>query len=221
MTNTDSFISEVSEEVRKDRLFALFRRYGWIGIVLVFLIVGAAVFNEWRNSQIRSTAENFGDEFLSAVSESDLDNKLQNLMDLNSQGEQRILVGLAKAGSMIDAGDKEGALIELSAIANDETNPIHYRHLAELKSIWIESADLSLNEISNRLAPLEQLGAPYRLLASETMAHALVASNQFSEAVDKLNLILQEVAVPGDLRNRVQQLLNTLEMYDESSAPSN
>lgn len=221
MTNTDSFISEVSEEVRKDRLFALFRRYGWIGIVLVFLIVGAAVFNEWRNSQIRTTAENFGDGFLSAVSESDFDNKLQTLTELNSEGEQRILVSLAKAATMVEAGDEESALIELSAIANDETNPIHYRQLAELKSIWIESSDLSLDEMSNRLAPLEQLGSPYRLLASETMAHALVASNQFSEAVDKLNLILQEVAVPGDLRNRAQQLLNTLEMYDESSATSN
>lgn len=221
MTNTDSFISEVSEEVRKDRLFALFRRYGWIGIVLVFLIVGAAVFNEWRNSQIRSMAENFGDEFLTAVSERDFDNKLQTLTELNSEGEQRILVGLAKAGTMVETGDEEGALIELSAIANDETNPIHYRQLAELKSIWIESSDLSLDEMSNRLAPLEQPGSPYRLLASETMAHALVASNQFSEAVDKLNLILQEVAVPGDLRNRAQQLLNTLEMYDESSATSN
>ena len=42
MSNPDSFIEEVTEEVRRDRLFALFRKYGWIGVVLVLAIVGGA-----------------------------------------------------------------------------------------------------------------------------------------------------------------------------------
>ena len=29
MSDTDSFIDEVTEEVRRDALFAQFRRYGW------------------------------------------------------------------------------------------------------------------------------------------------------------------------------------------------
>ena len=43
MSNPDSFIDEVTEEVRRDRLFAIFRKYGWIGAVLVALIVGGVV----------------------------------------------------------------------------------------------------------------------------------------------------------------------------------
>ena len=42
MSNPDSFIDEVTEEVRRDRLFALFRKYGWIGLVVVLGIVGGA-----------------------------------------------------------------------------------------------------------------------------------------------------------------------------------
>ena len=30
MHDSDSFISEVSEEVRRDRLYAALRRYGWL-----------------------------------------------------------------------------------------------------------------------------------------------------------------------------------------------
>ena len=33
MSNPDSFIDEVTEEVRRDRLFAVFRKYGWIGVL--------------------------------------------------------------------------------------------------------------------------------------------------------------------------------------------
>ena len=40
MSETDSFIDEVNEEVRRDRLYAALRRYGWIAIVAVLAIVG-------------------------------------------------------------------------------------------------------------------------------------------------------------------------------------
>ena len=35
MSGTDSFIEEVSEEVRRDKLFAKMRKYGWIAVLLV------------------------------------------------------------------------------------------------------------------------------------------------------------------------------------------
>ena len=41
MSNPESFIEEVTEEVRRDRLFAAFRKYGWIGVLLVLLTVAA------------------------------------------------------------------------------------------------------------------------------------------------------------------------------------
>ena len=35
MSETDSFIDEVNEEVRRDRLYGALRRYGWIAILAV------------------------------------------------------------------------------------------------------------------------------------------------------------------------------------------
>ena len=51
MSESESFINEVTEEVRRDRLFRLARRYGWIAVVAVLVIVGAAAVNEWRKAQ--------------------------------------------------------------------------------------------------------------------------------------------------------------------------
>ena len=51
MSDTDSFIDEVNEEVRRDRMFNLFRRDGWIAVAAVLLLVGGAAWNEWRASQ--------------------------------------------------------------------------------------------------------------------------------------------------------------------------
>ena len=38
MSDTDSFIDEVTEEVKRDRLFAMMKRYGWIAVVIVLLL---------------------------------------------------------------------------------------------------------------------------------------------------------------------------------------
>ena len=67
MSNPDSFIDEVTEEVRRDRLFAIFRKYGWIGAVLVALIVGGAAWNEWQKSRETARAQAFGDAMLDAM----------------------------------------------------------------------------------------------------------------------------------------------------------
>ena len=40
MSDTDSFIDEVTEEVKRDRLFATMRKYGWIAVLIVLLLVG-------------------------------------------------------------------------------------------------------------------------------------------------------------------------------------
>ena len=40
VSDTDSFIDEVSEEIRREKLFKTFRKYGWIGVALVVIVVG-------------------------------------------------------------------------------------------------------------------------------------------------------------------------------------
>ncbi|KKK62940.1 hypothetical protein LCGC14_2999320, partial [marine sediment metagenome] len=67
MSNTDSFIDEVTEEVRRERLFGFLRRYGWIAVLAVVLIVGGAAYNEWRNASERAEAQAFGDALLAAL----------------------------------------------------------------------------------------------------------------------------------------------------------
>jgi len=40
VSDTDSFIEEVSEEVRRDRLFKIFKKYAWVAVLVVVLLVG-------------------------------------------------------------------------------------------------------------------------------------------------------------------------------------
>ena len=68
LSENDSFIDEVTEEVRRDRLFALFRKYGWIGVVAIVLIVGTAAWNEWSKARAEARSQAFGDAIGTALS---------------------------------------------------------------------------------------------------------------------------------------------------------
>ena len=56
VSDTDSFIEEVSEEVRRDRLYGFFRKYAWVGILVVVTIVGGTAFLEFQKAKAKTKA---------------------------------------------------------------------------------------------------------------------------------------------------------------------
>ena len=71
MSDTDSFIDEVNEEVRRDRFYFMLKRYGWIAVLAVILLVGGAAWNEYQKAQARAEAETLGDAMFAALSAED------------------------------------------------------------------------------------------------------------------------------------------------------
>ena len=53
VSDTDSFLQEVSEELRRDRLYRNIRKYGWLAILLVVLVVGGATYREYLKSKAK------------------------------------------------------------------------------------------------------------------------------------------------------------------------
>ena len=77
MSNPDSFIDEVTEEVRRDRLFRLFRKYGWIGVVIILGLVIGTAWTEWSKSRAEARAEAFGDAVIDALDHGTPDERAQ------------------------------------------------------------------------------------------------------------------------------------------------
>ena len=106
MSNPDSFIEEVTEEVRRDRLFNLFRKYGWIGAVVVVGIVGGAAWNEWSKSQAAARAQGFGDALVDALDHGTPEERRAALSAVPTDGQQAAILnrpGLAFFSVRVDA----------------------------------------------------------------------------------------------------------------------
>lgn len=209
MSNPDNFIEEVTEEVRRDRLFSLFRRYGWIGILCVVLLVGGAAYKEWRKATDTAAAQALGDQMMAAL---DADDPSARIDALNAvqPGGAGALVALLAAGEEAAAGQDEAAIARLGALAADTQVPPAYRQLATIKLVLIEGKTRPAAERRDTLAPLAEPGAPFRPVALELLALIDVEEGNTDAAIAQLREILELPEATAGLRQRATQLIVAL-----------
>jgi hypothetical protein len=211
MSDTDSFIDEVTEEVRRDRLYGMMRRYGWIAVLAVVLIVGGAAFSEYRKAQDRARAEALGDAMLAALEADDSGTRaaaLQNLAvdDAPAGAVVRFLTAAANA----DAGDMEGAVAALDAVATDGDVPEIYRQIATFKAMTLRGDSAPVEERRQAFEALAQPGGPLRLLAAEQLALIEIEDGNPDAAIARYQEILTDAQVSTDLQQRALQVIVAL-----------
>lgn len=209
VSNTDSFIEEVNEEVQRDRMYHYMRRYGWIAALAVVALVGGAAYNEYRKASIRSAAENLGDATMAALSADSSDAQVQALGSIKASGPSGEVIALLQSAAAA-SDDKPAAIAALRAIRDNAGAEDLYKDLARLKLVMLQGADASA---SDRIAVLDALavpGQPFRLLALEQKAVILVETGDTVGALEILQDLLSEQSVSGDLRQRATQLIVAL-----------
>lgn len=208
MSNPDSFINEVTEEVRRDKLFGYFRRYGWIAIVGVLLIVGGAAFREYRLAATQAESRAFGDAVLDALDRDDPAARSAALAAVAASGQRRALLGLLQ--STDPETDKAATLAALASVADDATLPASYRDLAVLRRVLVAGADLPAADREALLDPIAAPGRPYRTLALEQLALLSVETGDISAAVTALEALRQDQEASPGLRRRAEQMIVAL-----------
>ena len=206
MASHDSFVDEVTDAVRRDRLFAGFRKYGWIGVLLVVLIVGGAAFNEWQKAKASARAEGFGDAALAALEKTGVD-RAAALAAIPADGDQKALRGLLMA---TDPTDKPGTLAALDALVADATLPQVYRDLAVLRRVAVAGKDQSVTDRRSALQSIAIPGRPFRVLAEEQLAYLSIEDGQPDDALKGLIALVQDQEAPAGLRQRASVVITAL-----------
>lgn len=205
MSQTDSFIDEVNEEVRKDRLFRLARRYGWIVGLVVVLVVGGAAANEWRKAQSRARSQALGDAMYQALGRDTALSRGSALADLGGADIPGALARLLAAAELASAdASRAGELLEEVAALPDI--PSIYRDLAVLKLTMIPDYTLRSDQKLDRLQPLVAPGAPFRMTALEQIALIHAERRETDAALAILTQIGQDAEASPAQRQRVAQL---------------
>jgi hypothetical protein len=210
MSQNESFIDEVTEEVRRDRLFAFFRRWAWLAILIVLVIVGLAAWNEWRKARAIAAAQALGDGIVAALAQPDPDSRAAALGLIEAEGDARAIVDMLAAAATAGTPNDSAATVALGAEASRTDGAARWTDLAALKLILLEAASLSPEERISRLEPLTTGVSPYRLLAQEQIAYAQAELGKTDEALAILTDIVADGRATEGLRLRASQMIVAL-----------
>lgn len=208
MSNPESFIDEVTEEVRRDRLFAAFSKYGWIGVLLVLGVVGGTAWSEWSKSREYARAQAFGDALMDALDLGSPEDRRAALSAIPAQGGQVAVLRLIEASDPQE--NRAESLAALSALSADAGQPQIYRDLATLRRVILAGAELPAAERRAALEGIAAPGRPFRTLALEQLAYLDIEEGQTDRALARLRGLVQDQEAPAGLRGRVGQMISVL-----------
>ncbi len=208
MSDTDSFIDEVTDEVRRDALYRYIRRYGWVAVTAVVVLVGGAAYNEYSKAQSQAAAQAAGDGILTAMAQDDATMRAQALAAVSAEGSAVAVTGLLTAGAQLDASDVAGALITLQGLAVNADVPEIYRDLAAFKAAMLPNADAAARK--SALEALAAPGLPFALLAREQLGLIEVDAGEVEAAIETMRAISEDAGATRGLRERAQTLIVAL-----------
>lgn len=210
MSDSESFIDEVTEELRRDRLFSLMRRYGWIPLVIILALVGGAAWFEWQRSSSRAEAEARGDAVLAALEAEEGEARLSALEGLEADGEFAAVLDLLKAAEAQSADDPKGAAETLLGVANDASLPQPWRDLAGLKAVMLGAEAVEPDTRKELLDRIAASASPMARMAREQQVYLLIETGDREAALAAAQALVEEDGLSRGLQERLLQVIVAL-----------
>ncbi|TNH38286.1 tetratricopeptide repeat protein [Paracoccus haeundaensis] len=201
---SDTFIDEVTEELRRDRLYRAMRRYGWIVVLVIVAVVGFTAWREYSAAQDRAAAQAWGDAILAAEAENDPAAVLA--VDPRGSAGRQALTGLLAAGAQTDPDARAQAL---QGVADAQPDSV-LGELAQLKLVMAQGAQMDAAERDAILTRLSRAGAPFELLALEQKAVALIGAGRPEDAITLIRQIQDKDGLTEALRRRLSEMMIAL-----------
>jgi hypothetical protein len=220
---TDIF-TEIEEDMRRDRVASLWRRYGKLVIAAAFLLViGTALYVFWQNYRQRQD-EAAGNRYSQAVAlmhggaDAKAFDAFKALSATTSQEGYGLLARIqvaamqaqGTAGTATPATRKAG-LDALDAIAKDSDVRQDYRDIARLQWGLYGVDSLPKASIVEALQPLTIAPNPWRFTATELSALSDLRSGDKRTALTLYKSLADDLDAPQSVRARAAEIVTDLQ----------
>jgi hypothetical protein len=221
----ETFLREVDENLRRDQLRGMARRYGGWGIAAVILLlvaVGGWLF--WQDKQQRDAA---ADSEILAQIYSDIGagktaTVPQRLDALARDGEGAVRASalFTRAALAIEQNDRKLATAKYHEIAADDDLSAPYRDLALIRATSLEFDAIKPELVIARMEPMAKPGNPWFGSAGELTAMAMIKQGKKTEAGRLFAAIAADRQAPDTIRARAVQIAGTLGVDASASLPT-
>jgi hypothetical protein len=213
-TPNESFLKEVDENLRRDQMRDLAKRYGkWLIAAVVLFLVAIGGWLYWQDRQQQKAAEQ--SEELSAIFTDIGGGRLPNakarlqVLEGSANGIVQASALLTSAAIALEENDRPTALAKYKALSTGDV-PEVYQQLGLVRATTLEFDAIKPEEVIARMQPLAKAGEPWFGTAGELMGMAYLNQGQRQPAARMFAQIAADSSVPETLRSRATQISGTL-----------
>lgn len=213
--NDDTFIREVNEELRSERLQTVWKRFRPLIIAVAVLIVvgvaGAGIFEWWQARESSAS----GDRFLTAINNANdkkTDEAIKELEALTRDGfgSYPVLARMRLAALKAENGDAKAAIADFLAIGQDGGVPKAMRNVSKIRAAWLMVDQSSYDEVAAQIEELAAATSPVRHSARETLGLAAYKAENYGKAREWMQQIVDDNDAPAGARTRARMILSLI-----------
>jgi hypothetical protein len=212
--DTDSFVQEVDESLRQDRMLNVAKKYGpWLIGAFVVVLIGVAAWIGWKEYSLNQSRAH-SEEFSAAqrlAAEGNLDGAKAEFERLTGEGPQiyRVMSRLEYAAILQTQGDLEAALAEFDRAAEDANDPT-MRDSARLRAAYIVAETQDFAALQTRLQPLVESDSRLSYLARELLGIEAWEAGNLDLARETLQNLTLAFDAPEAVQQRAQVALSVI-----------
>jgi hypothetical protein len=211
----DTFVKEVDENLRRDRVRDFFKDNGSYLIAGLILFLAACGGIIWYQQHREKRAEEHVEQLAQLYKDIGTGNTSkvpQQLDDLSNSSSKavRATALFTRAALAIQQSDRKLAISTYKKIRDDGSLPDSYRDAALIRETALEFDDLKPAQVIAQLQPLAKPGNPWFGSAGEMTALALIKAGKNKEAGQLFATLAKDKSVPEDIRNRSIQISGSL-----------
>jgi hypothetical protein len=221
---SDGFIREVDEELQRDRISNLWKRFGPLVIslaLLVIMLTGAKVaWDAWQRHNLEQQGAAFAmaEGLLAAEDRAGAIERFSVLAE-SQDANAAALSRFREADARFLFDDKSAALSLLDGIAGaGDVDPI-FRDFALITAAQhrLDGGDVpaALDSLEGRAEP----GSAMHYSERETFALGKLEGGALLEAAELLSQLQADTTTPDDMRRRAGELLDAIGMDNDASEP--
>ena len=223
-TPDETFLREVDENLRRDRMQNFFKAYGkWVALAVVLFLGAVGGWMYWQEQRKQQAAEQseqlhsiFTD--ISARRRQTVPQRLDRLETSHSDAVRASAI-LTDAALALETNNRSAALAKYRELANARGMAQVYRDIGTIRATALEFDTLKPEEVIARLEPLAKAGNPWFGSAGEMTALALLKQGKRAEAGRQFAAIAADAQVPNTIRTRAVQVAGTLGVDASASMP--
>ncbi len=215
--------NEVDEELRREQLNRVFRKFlPWIITIMVVIVGGVAGYELWTNwdEQRKAAASESYDQASQLLVEKKWDEARTAFEEFAAKAPAgyAALSKMQAAAAAMNGGHSAEAAKLYTEAAQDFDDPL-FADLANLKAVLVVYGDLSLDDIDTRLGPLAGAGRPFRALIRELMASKAMDEGNTDRAREEYQFLSLSLDTPSGAQQRAQIALSLLGPAPKKSKP--